>query len=736
MFKSISSLGWWSAPLVIVLTGLAGVGVQAQGAAPLFLTATRQAARTANNDATVVRAREVDVQVPVLAAARAAGSRLDLTLFPDAAYTATLDRVETGANGYVWVGHLEDVPLSTVSLAVEGTTVDGAIFLPGATYLVKPAGNGVSRIVEIDQSRFPRETEPIEPSAAPPVKPATPRVAAVAADTTVDAQGDSGSLINVLILYTPAAAAAAGGTTAMNTLIANAVAIANTAYGNSAVTQRLRLAGSSQVSYTESGNNQTDLTNLTNGAGAFSGVAALRDSTRADLVSLMTNTPGSAFCGVAWLMSSISTSFAPNGFSVVEQSCAVGNLTFPHELGHNMGLRHDWYMDAGVTPASYAHGYVNSAARWRTIMAYNDRCAAQGFNCTRLPLWSNPWVTNSGAPTGVVGGTSTACLAGSLSGNCDADDHRLLNESGFYVANFRQNVVGASLAVDFGAAYGLWQYTETSGSGSWLQLHPQSPTLTLRADVDGNGVMDTIAVFTGYGAWAYMNNATWTQLHPYDATIIKAGDVNANGIPDLVFNFTGLGVWVRYDNGSWAQIHPGNVSQIAIGNIDAAFGSDIVLSFPTLGLWSFRNNGAWTQLHPLPVTDLQIGDIDGNGMADVVAQFPTYGEWILFNATSWSFLHAAQASGIVVANMDSDTARRSEVVINFAGAGVWTWTNNASWVSLHPLNVTSMGVVDLDGNGGDDVVLGFPVYGLFVRRNNTSWTNLHPFTPETVAGAR
>ncbi len=180
---------------------------------------------------------------------------------------------------------------------------------------MKPAGNGVSRIVEIDQSRFPRETEPLEPPPASAVKPAAPRAAADAAvnapaSALVDAEGDSGSIINVLILYTPAAATAAGGTTAMNTLIANAVAIANTAYGNSAVTQRLRLAGSQQVAYTESGNNQTDLTNMTNGAGAF--------------------------CGVAWLMSSINASFAPNGFSVVEQSCAVGNLTFPHELARVM----------------------------------------------------------------------------------------------------------------------------------------------------------------------------------------------------------------------------------------------------------------------------------------------------------------------------------------------------------------------------------------------------------------
>ena len=68
-------------------------------------------------------------------------------------------------------------------------------------------------------------------------------------------------------------------------------------------------------------------------------------------MSLLTNTPGAPSCGIAWLMTSLSVNFAPNGYSVVEQGCAVGNLSFPHELGHNMGLRHDWDVDAGVTPA-------------------------------------------------------------------------------------------------------------------------------------------------------------------------------------------------------------------------------------------------------------------------------------------------------------------------------------------------------------------------------------------------
>ena len=52
---------------------------------------------------------------------------------------------------------------------------------------------------------------------------------------------DDGSLIEVLVVYTGAARGAAGGTTAMNTLINLAVSETNTGYGNSGVVQRIRL---------------------------------------------------------------------------------------------------------------------------------------------------------------------------------------------------------------------------------------------------------------------------------------------------------------------------------------------------------------------------------------------------------------------------------------------------------------------------------------------------------------
>jgi hypothetical protein len=668
----------------------------------------------------------VEIRLDRLSAARRDGASLELNLFTDATFTATLERIDQTARGFVWVGRIADVPHSSVTLSVDGTTVYGSIHMPGGTFLVKPAGNGISTIVEIDQSLFPPEVEPLVPAVVPdaPASPAAPM-----------GQADDGSFIDVLVVYTPSAAAALGGTAGINALIANAISVTNTAYANSGVTQRVRLASAQAVTYVESGNSSTDLSNLTNGVGALSGVAALRDTYRADLVSLFTHTPAATACGVAWLMSTISSTFAPAGYSVVEQMCAVGNLTFPHELGHNMGLRHDWYVDSGVTPATYAHGYVNDAGRWRTIMAYNNRCAAQGFNCTRVAYFSNPNVTYLGAATGVPAGTSTACVVGSLSGNCDADSRRLLNESAFTVSNFRQAASPGSLVtIDFGPAFGLWNYVS---AGSWQPLHALSPSVLLRADLDGNGVIDVVAVFPGYGVWAYMNISSWVVLHALDATEAKAGDVNGNGIADLVLSFPGLGVWLRSDSAAWTQLHPLNPNRMAVGNIDGGTGrADVIMSFAGLGLWAYMNAASWQQLHPLPTLDLQVGDLDGNGQGDVIAIFTGYGEWVFGNNTSWWQLHPIDAAGITVGNVDGDGAKRSDVVLRWPIYGTWMYTNGTSWTQLHPLTPSVLAAADLDANGKEEVLMGFPGYGLFAWTNNTSYTQLHSVVPELVAGAR
>lgn len=118
---------------------------------------------------------------------------------------------------------------------------------------------------------------------------------------------------------------------------------------------------------------------------------------------------------------------------------ATGYYSFAHEMGHNMGARHDWFVDDASLFYTYNHGYVNSIDRWRTIMAYIDECSSQGFGCTRVQYWSNPGVLLGGDPMGVPAGTSATCTAGVLNPVCDADNHLILDSSALTVANFRDS---------------------------------------------------------------------------------------------------------------------------------------------------------------------------------------------------------------------------------------------------------------------------------------------------------
>jgi hypothetical protein len=135
---------------------------------------------------------------------------------------------------------------------------------------------------------------------------------------------------------------------------------------------------------------------------------------------------GGNYCGIAYLMSTVSQAFESSAFSVVARDCATGYFSFGHEFGHNMSAHHDWYVSSSTNPYPYIHGYVYFPDRWRTIMAYNTECSDKGSNCTRIQYWSNPDVSYNSVPMGVP--------AGQLQ---PSDNRMTLNNTAYTVANFR-----------------------------------------------------------------------------------------------------------------------------------------------------------------------------------------------------------------------------------------------------------------------------------------------------------
>jgi len=481
----------------------------------LFAAASRPTSQFRAADPTVVRSRFVTVDITALEAARPtepaaiAPPSVLVNLFDDLAYTAVVDRVDPAVGGYTWVGHIPGIALSTVTLATVDGVVSGGIVMPEAAYVIRYAGAGVHEVAQIDQSKFLSEADPIG------VSQRVAGLAAVPPDPSVT--GDSGSSIDVMVLYTPAAAAEVGGTSVISAMINQGIADANTSYINSGITQRLRLVNSQQVAYTEATYNASDanntgmhkdLYNLTDGVNGLEGVAALRNASSADLVQLITRR-ATDYCGIAWMMAQVDKSFEANAFSVVSQNC-ISAYTTAHELGHNMGAQHDWYVNNSTTPYTFAHGYIDSANRFRTVMAYNNACSVQGFNCTRLLYWSNPGLNspsaNGNAPMGIPQGTKSDCPTGAFSNMaCDADDHLTLNNTALTIANFRQSValtVAPSITTqpsDVTVAAGATVTFSAAASGS--------PTPTVQWQVSTNGG-STFSNIAGATATTYAFTAT------------------------------------------------------------------------------------------------------------------------------------------------------------------------------------------------------------------------------------
>lgn len=223
--------------------------------------------------------------------------------------------------------------------------------------------------------------------------------------------------VDVLVVYTSATRLAWGGIAQSNAFIATAITNFNTALINSGVTNvTINLVYAGEIVYTETGNISTDLASFRNSTdGLMDDVHTLRSTYGADLCALITSTPTNT-CGLGYLNSNPTNYSSNSAFTVSIYSCVVSNYTLAHEMGHNMGLNHDWFVSQSTAPCDHHHGYSNQTAvnlgtssvssqRWRTIMAYNDECAGSGISCSRINRWANPSVNYNSEPTGVAIGS-------------------------------------------------------------------------------------------------------------------------------------------------------------------------------------------------------------------------------------------------------------------------------------------------------------------------------------------
>ncbi len=315
---------------------------------------------------------------------------------------------------FTWRGKIiaENDFSGDVVFSVKDKALSALIYSPSAVYEIVPQADFKHLLVQLDQNRFPScgGAIPVDGPANEDDESLAPGKSSMLAD--------DGSQIDVLITYTALLRQALGGTAQAQAFAQQAIASANTAYQNSDIAMRLRLVGTLEVSYDEAAGT---LSAALPWSRSDPETAATRNIVKADMVSIIIQNASDA-CGIGYLMTNVGPSFESNAFSAASRSCAVGNLTFAHELGHNQGAHHN-PENAGSTPAyPYAYGHYVDAS-FRTVMSYVNQCPS---GCSRVPYFSNPAISVNGFPTGIA----------------DArDNHRTLNNTALTVAQFRDSLV-------------------------------------------------------------------------------------------------------------------------------------------------------------------------------------------------------------------------------------------------------------------------------------------------------
>lgn len=594
------------------------------------------------------------------------------------------------------------------------TTRNGALWVVQTNPALAPSvdRSGTDTMVRTSTAAIGRGTG----IAAVATAASSARVVPMAALEASAAAGPANT-VDVVLGYTNGLAIKFGGQSQAVTRMSHLVEIANQGYANSAVNGALRLVGTVQVNYTDSGTSKAALVALTGNTGAgpatipstLAPLRTARETYGADVVALVRAYEfANEGCGIAWLLGANQTPIspaadAPFGYAIVADLpdgasapgpdgknyfCAKEGLA--HELGHLMGSAHDrdnvgTNTDGSLQLGRYAYsiGQKTTAAtgNFYTIMSYGDD-GQQDYR-----VFSNPNITSCGG---------RAC------GVADQTDNaRSLNQTIPVVATFRNMLVPL-----LGAA---------------------------RGDITGDGKTDILWRFQSQSLFSYwqmngptrvasgVNGVTWS------SRIVGVGDFDGDGLSDVLWVNNDNFVWIWRSKGGGnfdylpVDFFPAGWSVAAVGDLDGDRKADIVWRNQSQSLISYWLMNGATRLTAGTTgvasnnKIIGAGDFDGDSRADllwsdinetILWMFRSRGDGGFDFMSMGAYPPGWKLGGVTDLNADgkADLVWRNEQ----AGLFSFWWMNGASRTASGNVGIASgnriVGTGDFDGDGRGDVL--------------------------------
>lgn len=326
------------------------------------------------------------------------GQSLQVELFDGEVASFTASHVDGQGPDTIWMARdfTHPLPHSASLLGGDGVLV-GHIHHAGSVYRLQLVSPQVVALIETAQEPETHANEEPPPPFDDPPPPPPPE------------QPDG--VIDLMVFYTSDARAQAEPLSGHFSLspplityeIRLAVADVNLALDDSLMATDIRLVDIAQSSLTE---DPTDPWRVSAQLGVDivdpSSITAMRrKAVLADLVSVWVSSMDPGQCGVG---SYPRVNRPERGRSIVKRSC-VPNHTLTHEIGHNLGAKHDPAAYSS-SPSGSSYAFISrgplawdGTPLWedRDVMASTTTCA--GF-CPRWPMFSNPLVNHKLMPFG------------------------------------------------------------------------------------------------------------------------------------------------------------------------------------------------------------------------------------------------------------------------------------------------------------------------------------------------